>query len=186
MTTSYNPTSVQQGFGAEIQINQNFTDIQKALNEAISRISSVNNAMAVDFDLAGKQILNLPKPNVANDPVRLQDVNSLAIEDVVQTLTFATAISVDTTALTYAKVTLTGNTTITFTGIPSDARPILMAFRQDGTGSRTVTFDGTRSRFSADLPAPTMSTGASKLDYVIFRYNADDDKFDFMALNRGF
>jgi hypothetical protein len=42
------------------------------------------------------------------------------------------------------------------------------------------------ARFSSDTPSPTLSTTGSDLDYLAFRYNSTDSKYDFMAINRGF
>lgn len=186
MATDYTPTNVTTGFGSEAQINQNFTEIQTALNAVLARVNSTSNAMTIDLDMGGNDILNLPTPVNPNDPLRLQDVNSLAISDVVQTITFAPAMSVDIATMTIGKITLTANSSITFTGTPSDGQPILFFLRQDVIGNRTITWDVVRARFGADVPNPVLSTGANKLDYVMFRYNADDDKFDLMAVNRGF
>lgn len=185
MASSYTPTVVNQGFNQEIPLNSNFTDIKKALDECLQRLQTIDDAMESDLDMAGNQILNLPNPVDPTDALRLQDANSLAIQEVVQDIAFAATISIDTTILTVAKITLTGNTTITLTGTPTDQKPILVLLKQDATGSRVVTWDGARTRFSTDV-AFSQSTAANKTDYVVFRYNATDDKFDMLALNRGF
>lgn len=186
MTSSYTPTVVNQGFNQEIPLNSNFTDIKKALDECLQRLQTLDDSMESDLDMAGNQLLNLPSPVDPTDAVRLKDVNSLAVEEVVQDLQFAATINIDSEALTVAKITLTGNTTITITGTPSDQKPLLIMLTQDATGSRLVTWDGARTRFSDDSPVPPLSTTGLKLDYLLYRYNADDDKFDLLATNRGF
>lgn len=185
MASDYTPTSVTQGFGAEIQINQNFNDIKTAMDKMLSRLQNNDNAMGQQLDMGSKSIINLPSPKLPTEAVRLQDINSLAIKEVVQTLTFSSEISVDIASVTLAKLTLIGNTTLTFTGTPSDGQVVIFAIRQDAVGSRIITWES-RVRFSVEIPTLTLSTTPDLLDYVIFRYNADDDKFDLLATNRGF
>jgi hypothetical protein len=185
MTSTYTPTTVVQGFNQEVPINSNFTDIKIALDQCLQRLSALDNAMESDLDMANFQLLNLPAPVTPTDAVRLQDVDSLAVNEVIQEITFATTISIDATAMTVAKLLLTGNTTITLTGTPADQKPLLVLLSQDGTGSRIVTW-GASSRFSTDGPVPVLSTTGGKLDYMLYRYNADAAKFDLLATNRGF
>jgi len=185
MASSYTPTNVNQGFGAETEINQNFTDIKTALDEALNRLATATNAMGIDLDMGNNQILNLPVATVATDPVLFSQLNSLAVKEVTQDLTYAAAIEVDIEQVTFAKLTLTGNTTITVSGTPNDGQPFLIAVRQDATGSHTITWDS-RVRFSNELPNVDLTGTALSMDYILFRYNADDDKLDAMATNRGF
>ncbi len=181
----YTPTPVQQGYGQEAAINQNFVEIAAALATYLSRLTATDNSIAVDLDMAGKLILNLISPVNPTDPVRLQDLNSLSVTEVVQTLTYSAAISIDIEALTYGILTLAGNTTITFTGGEVEGQVILLRLVQDVTGSRIVTWDA-KVRFSDDLPEPVLSTAGGKTDYLVFRRNVVDDTYDFMAINRGF
>jgi hypothetical protein len=69
--------------------------------------------------------------------------------------------------------TLTGNLTLILTG------------KQDGTGSRTLTLDS-KFRLNADITAVALSTGANKIDYLGIVYHATDDKYDVVALTKGF
>ena len=186
MASDYTPTAVTQGFGAETQINQNFTEIKTAMDKLMNRINTADNAMAIDLDMNSNQVLNLPIAVDPTDPVLFSQVNTLAIQEVVQTLTFAATITVDADQVTFAKLTLTGNATINFSATaPNDGQPVVFALRQDATGSRIVTWDS-KVRFSSELPSATLSTGANTLDYVLFRYNEDDDSYDLMAVNRGY
>ena len=189
MASDYTPTNVQSGFQQEIAINQNFADIKLAMDKLLNRQVSTNNAMAQDFDLGGFNILNAPAPTDPTHVVRLTDVNALAVPDVIQTITYAASITIDPNLMTVGDLTLTGNTTIfldnTTGTLPTDGKPLLLRIRQDAVGSHTVTFI-TPARFSTDLPAPTFSTTALALDYILFRYNATDDKFDVLAFNKGF
>jgi hypothetical protein len=108
-------------------------------------------------------------------------------ETISQALTDATTIAVDARAGDcHYTVTLGGNRTL---GNPSnpirDGQRLLFCVRQDGTGGRTLAYD-TKYRFSTDLPSPTLSTGASKIDYLGFIYNKTDDKWDFVGKVFGF
>jgi hypothetical protein len=64
------------------------------------------------------------------------------------------------------KLTLTANCTITLTSPATGAfRSLLLYVFQDGTGSRTITWPGSVKWGTAG--APTLSTGASKMDKIL-------------------
>jgi hypothetical protein len=65
-------------------------------------------------------------------------------------------------------VTLTANTTLSFTA-PAGVGNFLLRVVQDGTGSRVVTWPG--SVLWAGGSAPVLSTGANAVDIVTFYYN---------------
>jgi len=181
----YTPTNVTSGFEMEVAINANFAAIKAALDAMVSRNNNNDNALSQDLDTGGNNILNLPAPTVPTHPVRLTDLNTLAIVDVVQTVSYAATVEIDTTEATFVRIDLLGNIQIDFTGTPDDARPIIFAIKQDGTGSRVITWDTSRARFSTDIP-DSSSTAGEALDYFTFRYNAAVDKFDLVALTKGF
>jgi hypothetical protein len=86
------------------------------------------------------------------------------------TLTDGATISWDVSTSSVAKVTLGGNRTIS---APSNAlntgQFISLLVIQDGTGSRTLTWNAVYE-FASDT-APTLTTTASKGDLFVFRYN---------------
>ena len=85
------------------------------------------------------------------------------------TLTDASTISWDVQAAPVAKVTLGANRTL---GAGSNAvagQFVSLLIIQDGTGSRTLTFNAVYE-FKDDT-APTLTTTASKGDLFVFRYN---------------
>jgi len=86
------------------------------------------------------------------------------------TLTDGATISWDVTTSPIAKVTLGGNRTLS---APSNAvgsgQYVSLLVIQDGTGSRTLTWNGAYE-FKDDT-APTLTTTASKGDLFTFRYN---------------
>ena len=94
-----------------------------------------------------------------------------AVLNVEDTLTDASTITWDVIASPVAKVTLGANRTL---AAPSGSTPaagqfIALTVIQDGTGSRTLTWNATYE-FTADT-APTLTTTANKGDLFIFKYN---------------
>lgn len=78
------------------------------------------------------------------------------------------------------EITLTGNVVFGVpTGSPADGQILVLRITQDGTGSRTATWNAIY-RFTAGTP-PTLSTGAGKTDYLTFRYNLAATKWDMVA-----
>lgn len=73
------------------------------------------------------------------------------------------------------------------TGLTSedDMAVIVWRIRQDGTGSRTITFD-TKFRFGTDIPSVTLTTTLNKSDYLAVRYHSSDDKFDVISIVKGY
>jgi len=108
-------------------------------------------------------------------------------QPVTQALTDGANIAVDADDKDCAyTVTLGGNRQLdTPTGSFFNGQKLLFAIRQDGTGTRILTY-GAGYRFSTDLPSPTLSTGINKLDYLAFVYNAADSKWDFVGKVFGF
>jgi hypothetical protein len=97
-------------------------------------------------------------------------------------LTYASTITVNWQNGNVQSVTLTGNPTITFSNGQDGGRYILIV-KQDGTGSRTVTWS------NANWPggtAPTLTTTASKWDYITFIYNGVSSTYDGVAISQNF
>jgi len=104
----------------------------------------------------------------------------------VAALTDAATITPKATTTDLGIITLGGNRTIANpSGVAASGQELLLRLKQDVTGSRTVTWD-TKYRFSTDVPRPTLSTAAGKIDYIRFIYNAEDDKWDCLRVVRGF
>lgn len=66
-----------------------------------------------------------------------------------------------------------------------DGRQVIFRLKQDGDGNRVITW-GSMFRFSTTVPEPTLSTAANAIDYITFRYNSADNKYDCMSVNKGF
>ncbi len=100
-------------------------------------------------------------------------------------LTDAATIGIDATLGDIFDATLGGNRTL---GNPTGAvngQKLLFRIKQDGTGGRTLAF-GTKYRFGSDLSSVVLSTVAGKLDRIGVEYSFADDKFDVIALMRGY
>ena len=86
------------------------------------------------------------------------------------TLTDGSTVAWDVSASPIAKLTLGGNRTLSApTNAVGSGQYISLLFIQDGTGSRTLTWNAAYE-FTAD-EAPTLTTTASKGDLFTFRYN---------------
>lgn len=108
-----------------------------------------------------------------------------AVVESVVTLTDAATIAVDATLGNIFTVTLGGNRTL---GNPTGAvngQKLIFRVRQDGTGSRTLSYD-TKFRFGGDISSINLTTTAAKTDYIGVIYHSADDKFDVIAVNKGF
>lgn len=85
------------------------------------------------------------------------------------TLTDGTSIDWNASTQDVCKVTLAGNRTLNAPTNPTTGQFITILIIQDGSGSRTVSFNAIYE-FKDDT-APTLTTTASKGDVFVFRYN---------------
>ena len=85
------------------------------------------------------------------------------------TLTDESSITWNASTQDVAKVTLAGNRTLGSASSGTTGQFISLLIIQDGTGSRTLTWNAAYE-FAADT-APTLTTTASKGDLFVFRYN---------------
>jgi len=116
-------------------------------------------------------------------------IAALAAGKVVVAVSYVASVVVDlSTYSSYLTVildlTLTGNVTFNLIN-GTDGQVIKLRCRQDAIGSRIWT-SGANIRASTDIPSITLSTGASKLDYIGFEWNSADGKADILATNLGF
>lgn len=105
--------------------------------------------------------------------------------DTVVALTDGANIATDASLGSVFKVTLGGNRTMDNPTNPVAGKKIIYRLKQDGTGSRTITW-GSAFRFSTDVASPTLTTTAAKIDYIGFIYNGDDSKWDCLAVAKGY
>ena len=106
------------------------------------------------------------------------------IEKVVA-LTDGANISTDASLGNIFTVTLGGNRTLDNPTNSTDGQRIIYKFKQDGTGSRTITF-GSNFRGSTDVALPTLTTTAAYVDYIAFIYDSSVTKWNALAVNKGF
>jgi len=133
-------------------------------------------------DIASLSRFTLPgNPTTGLHPSPKQYVDTPRVVGLSDTAT----ILVDATLGNIFDITLGGNRTL---GNPTGAvngQKFEFRVRQDATGGRTLALD-TKYRFGTDLASVVLSTGAGKLDRVGVEYVSVDDKFDIIALMRGY
>lgn len=100
-------------------------------------------------------------------------------------LTDATTIATDASLGNYFRVTLGGNRTL---GNPTnmvDGQKCIWELIQDGTGSRTITL-GSAFALGTDISAVTLTTTASKRDFLGAIYNSTATKWYVIAFVKGY
>lgn len=103
----------------------------------------------------------------------------------VGTPAWAANMTLDWAAYDVIRITLAGNTTFTFSGAV-DGQTCMLELTQDATGARNVTWPAD-ARWSTDLPAPTLSVLANKMDRIGFVYvGGGIAKYDGVAVVKGY
>ena len=139
--------------------------------------------------LSGTELVRIVQSG-ANARTTTADIAALSGSgSVIVTVSYSATTTFDLTSYSLYKtvildLTLTGNVTFNLTN-GTDGQVIKLRVRQDATGSRVWT-SGANIRLSADIAAITLSTAASKLDYIGFAWNGTDGKADVLAVNKGF
>jgi hypothetical protein len=110
----------------------------------------------------------------------LSDIN---VERVVA-LTDAATIDTDASLGSVFKVTLGGNRTLGAPTNPTSGQKGVWRFKQDGTGSRTITLNAI-FRVASDIGTITLSTVAATADYLAAVYDLTDNKWDVIAFTKG-
>ncbi len=123
---------------------------------------------------------NAAAATLANKTLSSPIIRGTAVVALTDGVTIATDASLGNTFT----VTISGNRTLSNPTNPIDGQKIIYRIKQDGTGNRLITW-GTAFRFGVDIPTPTLSTTASKTDYIGFIYNGTDSKWDCLAVTRG-
>jgi hypothetical protein len=112
-------------------------------------------------------------------------VNVSYYHPIVVSLADGATINTDASQGNIFKVTIAGNRTIAAPTNAKEGQFIQYRIAQDATGTRTITWNAIFDFGGAG--EPTLTTTGSRTDYVSFRYNDDNDKWDYMgaALNYG-
>jgi hypothetical protein len=107
-------------------------------------------------------------------------------------LTDASSVAVNAQLGNYFRLTFTATVGATRTlaapSNPADGQMILFELIQDTSGSRTVTWTSGAGGYEwgTDVPVPTLTTTASKADYVGFVYNSAANVWRGIAVARGY
>lgn len=103
----------------------------------------------------------------------------------ISNLTDAATIDTDASLGSDFYVTLGGNRTMAAPTNPGSAQSIRYWITQDGTGSRTMTWNAI-FRFSTDIPSPTLTTTPDFMDMVEFQYNPYYLTWDCIRVIKGY
>jgi hypothetical protein len=103
----------------------------------------------------------------------------------VVTLTDASTVATDASLGNLFRVTLGGNRTLGNPTNPTDGQRATWELIQDGTGSRTLALD-TQFAFGTDITSVTLTTTASKRDFLTAIYNSTATKWYVVGFIKGF
>ena len=115
------------------------------------------------------QTVNPPAASVGASQVADDLITSAKLNYAETTLTDGATVSWDASTADVAKVTLGGNRTLAAPTNGTTGQFISLLIIQDGTGSRTLTWNAV-FEFASDT-APTLTTTANLGDVFVFRYN---------------
>lgn len=101
------------------------------------------------------------------------------------TLTDAATIDTDASLSNHFRVTLGGNRTLANPTNLTDGQKVVWEFIQDGTGSRTITL-GSAFALGTDVDSITLTTTASKRDFMGAIYNSGTSKWYVVAFVKGY
>lgn len=112
-------------------------------------------------------------------------ISATRITKRIATLTDGATVTPDVDAYDGGKLlTLSQDSTIANpTGTPTNFQQYTLKIKS--SAARNLTF-GSQYRGGNDIALPTTTTGASKTDYYGFQWNADDSKWDLIAIARGY
>lgn len=100
-------------------------------------------------------------------------------------LTDAATIATNAALGNHFRVTLGGNRTLGNPTNPTDGQRVIWELIQDATGSRTITLD-TNFALGTTISAVTLTTTASKRDFLGAIYNSTAGKWYVIAFSKGF
>jgi hypothetical protein len=142
--------------------------------------ASVTAAQISDASSIGRTIL------AAADAAAVRTADGSAKQLTPVVLTAGASVTIDASLGDY--FTLVANTaswTLQTPTNPTHGQRIMLRVKQDGTGSRVVTY-GAGFRFGTDLLAAVLSTAINKTDYLGFVYDSVDTKWDVVAFVKGY
>lgn len=110
---------------------------------------------------------------------------SVTAPSTVVTLTDGASIATNAALGNHFRVTLGGNRTLANPTGMVDGQRVIWEIIQDSTGSRAITL-GSAFALGTDITAVTLTTTASKRDFLGAIYNATTAKWTVVALSKGF
>jgi hypothetical protein len=144
------------------------TNAATAGNPKISATGGDTNVSLL-LDAKGTGVIRAQQA-VIPDPVALSDAANIAT---------------DASLGNHFRVTLGGNRTLDNPTNPTDGQKCTWEIIQDGTGSRTLAY-GSQFTFGTDVTSPTLTTTASKRDFIGAVYNGTTTKWYVLGVVRGY
>ena len=155
---------------------------QTQLTLAESQVTNLTTDLAAKESTANKGAASGYAPLNSSSKVPVANL-PLAIPPV--TLTDAATIATDASQSNHFRVTLGGNRTLGNPTNPTDGQKVIWELIQDGSGSRTITLD-TNFALGSDISSVTLTTTASKRDFLGAVYNSTAGKWYVIALVKGY
>jgi len=172
LNTVFFPTVLGTGGGTTGQV------LAKASN------SDFDYVWATPFDGTWSSLTGKPTFATVATSGAYNDLTGKPVDHVRSSVSYSATVTLDLATASIFDITLTGNITINFTN-GTDGQKVTLRLKQDGTGSRTVTW-GSMVRFGTDFTSTTLTTTANKMDRVGLEYHATDGKYDVIAFAKGF
>lgn len=189
---AYTPTDIgAQPVDADLTTIAGLTSTTDNFMQAKASAWASRTPAQVATDLQAAGLAPLAGPALTGTTTLVNSTQSGRRQDITDTLTDAATIAVDASLGNQFTVTLNVAGATRALGNPTNpptaanTQMILFAIRQDGTGSRALTF-GASYRFGADIPSATLSTGANKTDYLGVRWNGTDSVWDVISFVKGY
>ena len=145
-------------------------DTVNLVDSAIDVVTDTSPQLGGDLDVNGNSFVSTSNGNIQFTP---NGTGKILFDNVAYsptgTLTDGATINWDTSAIQVAQVTLGGNRTFAAPTNLIDGAFYALVIIQDGTGSRTATFNSV-FKFAA-ATAPTLTTTANARDILVFQSN---------------
>lgn len=146
------------------------------------------NTFGASQNFGSYKLLNVGTPTNPTDGVNKAYVDSADIETrkprVVTYNNVSGALTVDWDNCDEARLNLTGNAVVTFSG-GVDGQKLMLRTTQDSTGSRLLSLSG-NVRYNADIPSIVLTTTANKTDRLGFIFDSTLGKYDVVAVAKGY